>query len=116
MPLAFNVVDQTQYRVVIVDGDIDIANASELELVCSSASGKRPTIVDLQACPYMDSTGLGALIRASRSRDITLVLRPDCRIYRIFDLTGLLNHFQVVETIDAAVSRHQIIGNERGVS
>ena len=100
--LAFDVVDGAEHRLVTVGGEIDGANAHALELACSLPDGKRSVVVDLLACRYIDSTGLTALIKASRHSPLTLVLEPASRIYRIFAITELLSFFTMAATVAEA--------------
>jgi anti-sigma B factor antagonist len=59
--------------VVEVDGDIDIATVDDLEepVIRAIAHGRRPVILDLSECPYIDSSGIRMLLRAHR------LLKPD---------------------------------------
>ena len=102
--LAFNVVERPDIRIVEVGGDIDGSNARDLELACADPDGKRNTVVDLLECPYIDSTGLTALIKANNRSPLTLVLRPASRIYRIFAITELLSYFTVAASVDEAAA------------
>ena len=101
MDSAFVVVNAARYRSVTVQGDVDGASAADFRLACTS---DLPVIVDLLRCPFMDSSGLNALIARNRSGNIALVLSPDCRIYRIFEITRLLEHFRIAATLKQAVS------------
>jgi anti-anti-sigma factor len=59
--------------VVEIDGDIDLATVADLEQPVISAieQGRRPVILDLSECPFMDSSGIRLLLRAHR------LLKPD---------------------------------------
>ena len=100
--LAFNVVDHPDLRIVNVGGEIDGTNADAFELACTDSEGKR-IVVDLLTCPYIDSTGLTALIKASHRNTLTIVLQPTCRIYRIFAITELLSYFTIASTLSEAI-------------
>ncbi len=97
----FTLVDTPNYRLLSVTGDIDGATAPDLGLACMSSL---PVIVDLLQCPYMDSSGLNVLMARSRTNTIALVLKPACRIYRIFAITGLLERFVIGSTLAEVVS------------
>lgn len=101
MDQAFVVADTARYRLLTVQGEIVGATVAEFRLACASA---QPLVVDLLRCTYIDSSGLSALIARNRSDDIALVLSPGCRVYRIFDITRLLQYFLVAETLLAAVA------------
>ena len=82
--------------VVTVRGEIDLYTAPQLEDVlrgASSASDAPLVIVDLSGVRFMDSTGLGALVRA-RQRILDLggrltVASPSPQVRRLLDITGL---------------------------
>ncbi len=102
--LAFTVLDRPDVRIVEVAGDIDGSNADALELACSNSGATQRTVVDLLACPYIDSTGLTALIKVSNRKALTIVLQPASRIYRIFAITELLNYFTVAASVEEALA------------
>jgi len=59
--------------VVEVDGDIDIATVDDLEepVITAIRQGRRPVILDLSECAFIDSSGIRLLLRANR------LLQPD---------------------------------------
>jgi len=60
------VADAATY-VVEIDGDIDIATVADLEepVIEAIRGGRRPVILDLTDCAFIDSTGLRLLLRAN---------------------------------------------------
>jgi anti-sigma B factor antagonist len=54
--------------VVEVEGDIDLDTVDELEapVIRAIQDGRRPVILDLSDCTFMDSTGIRLLLRAHR--------------------------------------------------
>jgi anti-sigma B factor antagonist len=54
--------------VVEVGGDIDLATVDDLEVPVIGAieQGRRPLVLDLTDCAFMDSSGLRLLLRAHR--------------------------------------------------
>lgn len=101
----FRVDDSGACRFVYVYGDIDGVNAPDFKLAVSGARGAVPVVVDLVYCSYIDSMGLGVLIAQVRQSPVTLVLTPACRIYRIFEVTGLLAHFTIVASTAEALAK-----------
>jgi anti-anti-sigma factor len=99
--MIFSVADTPQYRLVAVTGDVDGMTAPSLRLACTSPL---PIVVNLLSCPYIDSHGLNVLIVQSRSNELILALSPQCRIYRIFAITGLLDEFVIRATLEEALS------------
>jgi len=83
-------------QVVRIDGDVDIANAYDIDHRVSTAY--RPqiehVIVDLADTTYLDSAGLAMLVRlCSRLADartkVTVVAPPDSAAHRVIVLSGL---------------------------
>jgi anti-sigma B factor antagonist len=54
--------------VVEVDGDLDIATVDDLEepVIRAIQDGRRPVILDLSECAFIDSSGIRLLLRAHR--------------------------------------------------
>ena len=83
-------------------GELDMSTAPELEasMVVVRAPG-RVLVVDLSGLEFMDSTGLTLFTRWSLGTErhgYTLALvRGGERIQRLFELTGLVTHFQFVD-------------------
>ena len=71
--------------------------------------GKNSFAVDLADVNYLDSTGLGVLIgglKRTRDKGGELVLIcPNVRIMRIFDITGLSRIFEMFKTESEALDR-----------
>ncbi|MHA3703249.1 STAS domain-containing protein [Jatrophihabitans sp. YIM 134969] len=94
-------------RVVIdIVGDFDLRTAHEpYDAVSTLLAGGEPiseVVVDLRGVDFVDSTGLGGLVRLqheARQHDTPLVLRePGPRLRQLFEMTGLSHEF----TIEAA--------------
>ena len=81
------------YSVIEACGEIDIANAGELQRTVDScvADGADQLIVDLSGIRFMDSSGLNVLIGTARQLGPgsygVVVSRPSIR--KIFALTGI---------------------------
>ena len=86
---------------LVVIGEIDMSTAPafrhELDVVVASAHS--PAYIDLSEVSFMDSSGLNALIDASRAAQfvgVQLVLvAPAAGVRRLLDLTGMSPHFDV---------------------
>jgi anti-anti-sigma factor len=83
-------------QIVRIDGDVDIANAYDIDQRVSTAF--RPevdhVVVDLAGTTYLDSAGLAMLVRlCSRLGDartkVTVVAPPDSAAHRVIVLSGL---------------------------
>jgi anti-anti-sigma factor len=95
---------QPTYTVVTLDGELDVGQAPQLrtKLVDLMNEGKLRLVLDLSAVDFIDSSGLGVLIRAlrrlrSQGGELRLVVtKPEVR--RIFDITGLTAEFSISES------------------
>jgi anti-sigma B factor antagonist len=95
--------------VVTVGGELDLANAGELDreleqLVEASAD---QVIVDLLDVPFLESTALGVLLRHTRAlrtngRELTLV-SDDVRVARVIEIAGLTSHLRLAKTLREAI-------------
>jgi anti-sigma B factor antagonist len=95
--------------VLVVSGEVDVHSAARLrDEVHSAELRDLALVIDLQAVPFMDSTGLGVLVGAlARSQDSgrRLVLcGVSDRILRLLSLTGLDGRFTLVDDVDAALT------------
>ena len=83
--------DQTQ--LVAIHGDVDLKTAKSFRSALDEAAqdGKPRLIVDMSEVPFMDSSGLAALIgaqKAFREQTKVIVVCPD-NLRRIFEVTRL---------------------------
>jgi anti-sigma B factor antagonist len=83
------------YTIVAVTGELDVYTAPLLEASLGElvAGGKHDIIVDLTNTSFMDSTGLGLLIKAlkwTREHDGSLKIVASAeKILKVFRVTGL---------------------------
>src|SRR5207248_1824638 len=92
--------------IVVLDlqGEVDAFTAPKLkqEMINQIEKGIVRLAVDLADVTYLDSTGLGVLIgglKRTRDKGGELVLIcPNVRITRIFDITGLSRIFEMFKT------------------
>jgi anti-sigma B factor antagonist len=94
---------------VAVEGELDVRTSPELRQALDTVlgGGCRHVMVDLNRVEYLDSTGLGALVRGMRSvcaAEGRLQIICDVpRIRRIFEIAGLARVLEVVESREAAL-------------
>jgi anti-sigma B factor antagonist len=88
-----------------VRGEIDIMTAPTLLEHLKACIGPEQWhgTVDLREVGFLDSTGLGVLVTTQkRCQDngggLRLVINSE-RILRVFEITGLTEHFEIVESI-----------------
>jgi anti-sigma B factor antagonist len=97
--------DETQ--LLAVYGDVDLKSARDLrDSLDEAAQDAKPRlIVDMSEVPFMDSSGLAALIgaqKAFRARTKMIVVCPE-NIQRIFEVTRLDSVVEVVGTLPEAL-------------
>jgi len=96
--------------VMRVSGEIDVVTSSMLrrELTLHMSSRRRALVVDLSGVTFMDSTGLGVLVRAERQlheRGGRMALVVDhARIVDLLRITALGKVFEVHRTVQEATS------------
>jgi anti-sigma B factor antagonist len=94
-------------QLVAVHGDVDLKTARSLRNALDEAAqdAKPRLIVDMSEVPFMDSSGLAALIGAQKAvRDQTkfIVVCPD-KLRRIFEVTRLDSIVTVVGSLPEAL-------------
>ncbi|MET7982103.1 MULTISPECIES: STAS domain-containing protein [unclassified Streptomyces] len=96
---------------VTVAGELDVETAPELHnrLADQVRGGRRHLLLDLSAVPFMDSSGINALLKAhdaaSRAGGGVCLVSPAPAVQRILDLTGVSLAIPSVDDIDAAMVR-----------
>ena len=85
----------TDRYVITVSGEVDLATSPELDVAIIAAidSGTSSVAIDLTAVSFMDSSGLGVIVRGlKRCReadiDLDLVITNE-RVLKVFGITGL---------------------------
>jgi anti-anti-sigma factor len=91
--------DGSSTAVVRVHGDVDAASVGELRAALDQAiaDGATDLRVDLTAVPFLDSTGLTALIEAStklEGRGTVVVTAASAPVRRTIEMTGLGTYFE----------------------
>jgi anti-sigma B factor antagonist len=89
-------------HVVEAQGEIDLSTRSLFadHLAELIREGTRRLLIDLSGVKFMDSSGLGVLLKVRRDlggegSSLRLVVSADLR--QIFELTGLDRHFELVD-------------------
>lgn len=81
--------------VLCVRGELDLSTAPDLERELAGVRERRPArvVVDLSRLAFMDSTGLGLIIRVERDmreEGIGLAVRGgSAQVRRLFEVTGV---------------------------
>ncbi|MCB0918691.1 MAG: STAS domain-containing protein [Actinobacteria bacterium] len=95
MELDVAVRQEGDFAVVAVAGELDVYTAPKLEKVLTEliAGGSVNVVVDLGGVSFLDSTGLGAMVkglkRAKEAGGTLQVVASDERVVKVFRITGL---------------------------
>jgi anti-sigma B factor antagonist len=91
--------------VIHVTGELDIDTAPTLRSRIEKAVGTTPArvILDLRNTTFIDSTGLGVILRASHDfgREIVVIRSPGEQVLRVIRVTGVEPHLTIVSASDA---------------
>jgi anti-sigma B factor antagonist len=94
--------------VLVVSGEIDLSTAPAVgdELQRLVDDGNPTVIVDLDGVDFLDSTGLGALVKARSAATAAGGTLPlvcgHTRIRKLFEITGLEDLFQFHDSVEQA--------------
>jgi len=101
-----------------LEGEVDVYTAPQLkqQMLALLDGGATEIMVDLTKVDYLDSTGLGVLIgglKRMREREGNVVLIcPNQRVRRVFEITGLDKIFDIFNS--EAEAHAQAAGKESG--
>ena len=91
-------------------GEIDLSNATELEMAISQAVGNEAVglALDLARVDYLDSSGVTLLFNlarrvARRQQRFAVVVPADAHVAEILSLSGATDALALHETLDDAV-------------
>ena len=96
--------------VATVEGEIDLSNATELEMAISHAVGNEAVglAMDLSRVDYLDSSGVTLLFNlarrvARRQQRFAVVVPGEAHVAEILSLSGATDALALHETLDDAV-------------
>lgn len=89
-----------------VGGELDLAEAPQLEQAIRRASEYDQIVISLEDCEFIDSTGIAVIVHAQQQRNADgrglAVCGVGGQTQRVFDVTGLLDHGLVYDTPESA--------------
>jgi anti-sigma B factor antagonist len=93
--------------VITVVGEVDLHTTSRLQDVLDEVREKDITdhlVVDLSGCTFLDSTGLGALVKAQRQAESALnVVVREPQVRKALTVTSLDSVFNLHDTLEDAL-------------
>jgi anti-sigma B factor antagonist len=96
------------WSVLSVTGEVDLATSPELQNALDTAlEGSTEVVIDLSQVTFLDSTGLGVLVRAHRRAGeqgarLRLVV-TESTVRRVIDVTGLAGVFSLYDSLETAI-------------
>jgi anti-sigma B factor antagonist len=91
--------------VVRADGEVDLDSAEALAAGLRTADdGSSPVVVDLTGVPFMDSSGLRALLVASSGMGerLAVVMSPGSPVAHLLQIAEVADRFRVYRTVEEA--------------
>lgn len=87
--------------IIGLEGEVDVYTAPQLkqQMIALLEQGAKQVVVDLTNVEYLDSTALGVLIgglkRLREAEGNLMLICPNPRIRRVFEITGLDKIFDI---------------------
>jgi len=92
--------------VITVSGEVDLASSPELDtaIIAAIESGASSVAIDLTDVSFMDSSGLGVIVRGLKrcreaDKDLDLVITNE-RVLKVFGITGLDQVIPIHDSIE----------------
>ena len=92
--------------VITVSGEVDLATSPDLDtaIIAAIESKAGSVVVDLTDVSFMDSSGLGAIVRGLKrcreaDKDLDLVITNE-RVLKVFGITGLDQVIPIHDSIE----------------
>jgi anti-anti-sigma factor len=95
---------QRPQAVLALEGDLDVANATEAQKRMLHLDVRRggQLVLDLSGLTFMDSTGIRVILRAEQFASMhgadLVVVRPPGPVMRVLELVGLDEQLELVES------------------
>jgi anti-anti-sigma factor len=87
--------------VLVLTGELDVAATPAFEAAVASVASSDPLLVDLRGLEFIDSTGLGVLVKLHQQTDEQQhqfgLIRGTGQVERLLGLTGLADRIPVAE-------------------
>ncbi|MDE0267473.1 MAG: STAS domain-containing protein [Acidimicrobiaceae bacterium] len=106
MNISISCQEISPWTVLKVSGDLDVESSPEVRqaVIAEVASGARWIILDLSNVQFVDSLGIGVVVGAlkrirQRGGDMRLI-RPESRIWRIFEICAINKIMLYSDNID----------------
>jgi len=93
---------------ILVEGEVDLAVADQLEQTLARASQYQEVLIGLQACEFVDSSAIASIVKAHNMMGAAgrrvAIYGATGQVHRILSITGLTENGLVFATLDEALS------------
>ena len=89
--------------VVRVEGELDMASASEFEKAISGVTSAPHVVIDLGSCTFLDSTGLRIITETLRQTPRVSVVATDPGVLRVLEITAVDTMVSVHASVEDAL-------------
>jgi anti-anti-sigma factor len=89
--------------VVRVEGELDMASASELEDAISRITPAPHVVIDLSSCTFLDSTGMRVITETMRKAPRVSVVATDPGVLRVLEITAVDTMVSVYASVEDAL-------------
>lgn len=90
-------------REIRVEGELDLAVSDQLQQAIVGCQSDR-ILISLEACQFIDSTGIAIIVRARRENPRVVAHSPRDQVLRVLEVTGLIAGGLVLEDREQALS------------
>jgi anti-anti-sigma factor len=91
-------------RVLVLGGDLDMAEVAMLEAEIDACTDGIPIVVDMTSLTFIDSTAIHALLRKRKAgRPAAIVRAPASIVARVLDIVGATQTISVYDELTKAV-------------
>lgn len=99
----FELETQGNGALLTLHGEFDVANCQQLATTIAGLSGFRVVVIDLSKLEFIDSTGLGLLVRTHSARQSSgqrlVIVEGSGQVRRLLQLTGLSERLDLLEQV-----------------
>jgi len=89
--------------VVHVEGEADMASASELEDAISRVTSSPHVVIDLSSCTFLDSAGMRVITETVRQAPRVSVVATDPGVLRVLEITAVDTMVSVHASVEDAL-------------
>jgi anti-anti-sigma factor len=106
--LELDVRQEDEAIIIAAKGELDMASAEAFatELERAAQAGAQLVVVDLSFLQFMDSSGVGTLVRAEQEAKASgqrlVIVRGPRQVEQLLELTGLAQRLTIVDSLSEA--------------